>query len=504
MATPDSFRSPLAENEESRREWARENRRHRSLSRRAAQSALLRTTDVLAALLGLLIAIQFKMHHLVGIERLSWHLSSRNALTVIEAVCVGGLGVALYLVGGGTRGHRHLDVPLWIELRRSVGGCFIAGLLISGALYLFQISFIRPFVIVSLICLTCVMICLNRFGWSLLRSWRRATGLDTRHVLIIGTNRGSESLRRQILENCRGERVFKGFVRLTKRFFPDDADTSLVLGGLHQLKRICRLNFIDEIILGEDCPVALIMDLVDDAREMGIDVFALPGIHDDSGQDRPCERIGDFALIPLHTEKGSTFGRAAKRLCDLTLSLVGLIAVSPVLLVIAIAIPLDSRGPILYISDRVGRKGRPFRCLKFRTMCVDADKMKAQLMDKNERDGILFKMTNDPRVTRMGRILRKYSLDELPQIVNVIRGEMSLVGPRPSIASEVARYSIDHYRRLEATPGLTGPWQVTARHDPSFEKYVSIDIDYVENWSFWRDMEILLKTATVVCRGTGS
>jgi lipopolysaccharide/colanic/teichoic acid biosynthesis glycosyltransferase len=137
-------------------------------------------------------------------------------------------------------------------------------------------------------------------------------------------------------------------------------------------------------------------------------------------------------------------------------------------------------------------------------MCVDADKMKAQLMDKNERDGILFKMTNDPRVTRMGRILRKYSLDELPQIVNVIRGEMSLVGPRPSIASEVARYSIDHYRRLEATPGLTGPWQVTARHDPSFEKYVSIDIDYVENWSFWRDMEILLKTATVVCRGTGS
>jgi lipopolysaccharide/colanic/teichoic acid biosynthesis glycosyltransferase len=137
-------------------------------------------------------------------------------------------------------------------------------------------------------------------------------------------------------------------------------------------------------------------------------------------------------------------------------------------------------------------------------MCVGADKMKAQLLEKNERDGVLFKMANDPRVTRVGRILRKYSLDELPQIVNVIRGEMSLVGPRPPIASEVESYQVDHYRRLEVTPGLTGAWQVTARHDPSFEKYVALDIDYVKNWSFWLDMEILLKTAAVVCRGTGT
>ena len=137
-------------------------------------------------------------------------------------------------------------------------------------------------------------------------------------------------------------------------------------------------------------------------------------------------------------------------------------------------------------------------------MCVGADNMKAQLMEKNERDGVLFKMTNDPRVTRIGRILRKYSLDELPQIMNVLRGEMSLVGPRPPIASEVENYQVDHYRRLEATPGLTGAWQVTARHDPSFERYVAIDIEYVKNWSFWLDVEILLKTAAVVCRGTGS
>jgi len=395
-------------------------------------------------------------------------------------------------------------VPISLQLCRSVGECLIAGLLVAGALYLLQISAVPPATIVSLVSLACVMICLNRLAWWWLRSSRNGGRFDGRHVLVIGTNRASEALRRQILSHCFAVREFKGFVRLTRRFFADDVDASHILGGVHQLRTICRVNFIDEIILAEDCPVALIMDLVDEAREMGINVFALPGIHDDSGQDRPCERVGDFGLIPLHLEEDAPIARAAKRVCDLALSCLGLVAVSPLLLIIAFAIHLDSEGPIVYISKRIGRKGRPFPCFKFRTMCVGADQMKAQLMEKNERDGILFKMANDPRVTRVGRILRKYSLDELPQIMNVIRGEMSLVGPRPPIASEVESYQVDHYRRLEATPGLTGAWQVTARHDPSFEKYVAIDIDYVKNWSFWLDLEILLKTAAVVCRGTGS
>ena len=500
MTTPNSLRRPAIDNQPSPPAAAPSIARQSVFSQRLLQSALSRSTDVLAALIALFIAVQFRTHHLPGLE----HFYHRHALTAIEALCLGGFGLSIYCLSGDADVHRNRAVPIWLQLRRSIGGCLIAGLLVSGALYLLQIAALPPTAIISLVSLACVMICLNRLTWWWVLSPRDGRRLEGRHVLVIGTNRASEALRRQILSYCRGVREFKGFVRLTRRFFADDVDASHILGRIDQLRTICRVNFIDDIILAEDCPVALIMDLVDEAREMGISVFALPGIHDESGQDRPCERVGDFALIPLHLEEDSSIARAAKRACDLVLSCAGLVAISPLLFILALAIRLDSDGPILYISNRIGRKGRAFPCFKFRTMCVGADRMKAQLMEKNERDGVLFKMTNDPRVTRVGRILRKYSLDELPQIVNVIRGEMSLVGPRPPIASEVDGYQVDHYRRLEVTPGLTGAWQVTARHDPSFEKYVALDIDYVKNWSFWLDVEILLKTAAVVCRGTGS
>ena len=131
------------------------------------------------------------------------------------------------------------------------------------------------------------------------------------------------------------------------------------------------------------------------------------------------------------------------------------------------------------------------------------EQLKQSLATQNERDGILFKIKNDPRVTPLGRVLRKFSLDELPQLLNVLRGDMSLVGPRPPIASEVERYDVEHFRRLEVLPGLTGLWQIRARQDPSFERYVALDLAYVENWSFWLDLKILVRTAEVVFRGTG-
>jgi lipopolysaccharide/colanic/teichoic acid biosynthesis glycosyltransferase len=171
---------------------------------------------------------------------------------------------------------------------------------------------------------------------------------------------------------------------------------------------------------------------------------------------------------------------------------------------IALWVKIDSPGPIFYVSERIGKKGRVFRCFKFRTMVINAERLKDSLADQNERKGILFKMKNDPRITRAGGILRKYSLDELPQLLNVLRGEMSLVGPRPPIASEVKQYELEHLRRLEVSPGLTGLWQVRARQDPSFERYVALDLAYVENWSPWLDMKILIRTAEVVMRGTGS
>jgi lipopolysaccharide/colanic/teichoic acid biosynthesis glycosyltransferase len=177
---------------------------------------------------------------------------------------------------------------------------------------------------------------------------------------------------------------------------------------------------------------------------------------------------------------------------------------APLALVIAIAIKLDSPGPIFYHSERIGKKGRVFRLAKFRTMVRDAEDRRSDVMHMNEREGVLFKISNDPRVTKLGRFLRKYSLDELPQFMNVLRGDMSVVGPRPPLASEVREYKLSHLRRLDVTPGVTGLWQVQGRQDPSFDSYISLDVTYIENWSIWLDMKIIMRTIGVVFSGTGS
>jgi lipopolysaccharide/colanic/teichoic acid biosynthesis glycosyltransferase len=177
---------------------------------------------------------------------------------------------------------------------------------------------------------------------------------------------------------------------------------------------------------------------------------------------------------------------------------------APVMLAIAIAIRMDSEGKTFYKAHRIGRKGRAFPCYKFRTMVHNADQLKAELEHMNERDGVLFKIAKDPRITRVGRVLRKYSLDELPQFYNVLKGDMSLVGPRPPMAAEVEQYDLAHLRRLDVLPGITGLWQVEARQDPSFDSYISLDTAYVENWNLMMDLRILARTVGVVLSGTGS
>jgi lipopolysaccharide/colanic/teichoic acid biosynthesis glycosyltransferase len=193
----------------------------------------------------------------------------------------------------------------------------------------------------------------------------------------------------------------------------------------------------------------------------------------------------------------------AKRAFDIVFALLALVFISPVLLAIVIAIKLDSEGSVLYVSERIGRDGKRFRFLKFRTMVKDADSLRGALLHLNERQGNLFKMSNDPRVTRLGKFLRRHSLDELPQFFNVLTGQMSVVGPRPCLPGEYARFTKEQRRRVEVPPGITGLWQVEARNHPSAEAYFTLGLLYVDNWSFWLDMKILFKTIWVVFEGTG-
>ncbi len=207
------------------------------------------------------------------------------------------------------------------------------------------------------------------------------------------------------------------------------------------------------------------------------------------------------------TATKSRFPRMAllsKRFIDVACAAAGLVTLSPLLAAIAAVVKLDSPGPVIYAAPRAGKNGRTFVCFKFRTMVHNADRLKAILRLQNERHGAFFKMARDPRVTRVGKILRRYSLDEIPQLWNVLVGDMSLVGPRPHPLDDFRFYVPQDFRRLDVTPGITGLWQVTARMDPSFQRNMALDLEYIERWTLVMDIRILYKTIFAVVRGTGA
>jgi exopolysaccharide biosynthesis polyprenyl glycosylphosphotransferase len=193
-----------------------------------------------------------------------------------------------------------------------------------------------------------------------------------------------------------------------------------------------------------------------------------------------------------------------KRALDVALAVVFLALLAPVMALTALAIRLDSPGPVIFRQTRVGKGGRHFTCYKFRSMHTDAEQRLAELLDRNEADGPVFKLRDDPRVTRVGRVIRRLSIDELPQLWNVLRGEMSLVGPRPALPSEVARYSFEQRRRLSVVPGITGLQQVSGRSDVSFDRWIALDLAYIEQQSLRLDLSILLRTIVVVLLGHGA
>jgi exopolysaccharide biosynthesis polyprenyl glycosylphosphotransferase len=193
-----------------------------------------------------------------------------------------------------------------------------------------------------------------------------------------------------------------------------------------------------------------------------------------------------------------------KRILDIVVGSIALVAVSPLMLLTAIAVRLDSPGPIIFRQQRVGKWGRPFACYKFRSMHVHAENALAELAALNEADEIVFKMKGDPRITRVGRVIRKLSVDELPQLFNVIKGDMSLVGPRPPVPAEVAQYSYDHLQRLDAMPGITGLQQVSGRSDLTFRRWIELDLQYINEQSLLADIWILLRTIPAVLSGRGA
>lgn len=388
------------------------------------------------------------------------------------------------------------------EQRMTMQATLTSGLLLCGTLYLSSGQDISRVVVALVVVLTLLLLCVRRALWRSMVYRRYREGIETRNVLIIGTGRVGYALRNHLdTLQYLGYR-FKGFVALTER--EAEAGDADVIGDVRNCLSLARSLFVDEIFFSVPAEKRLVIKMVEEARAAGIDVRVVPDMYDGLAWNAPVEYIGQFPTIPLHLRKFPIGAFLLKRALDIVLSSAALVVLSPFMLAIAIAVRMDSDGSTFYKASRIGRKGRTFSCYKFRTMVQNADTLKAELEHMNERDGVLFKIAKDPRITRLGGFLRKYSLDELPQFYNVLRGDMSLVGPRPPMAAEVEQYDLAHLRRLDVLPGITGLWQVEARQDPSFDSYISLDTAYVENWSLMMDVKILARTVGVVLSGTGS
>ncbi len=351
-----------------------------------------------------------------------------------------------------------------------------------------------------------VLLCAKRGLLISLRRWRWARGIGRERVLVVG----GTGLGRQVMESI----VARPYLGYALVGYLDDSPPPprqrpdchfRHLGSVDNLVSLVRSGRADQVILAlpfwqhHQLPT-----LVSICREAGVEFRVAPDLYELSFERVAVADLSGIPLIGLKENSLTGLNLVIKRATDITLTLLAAPLLLPLAGIIALAIRLDSPGPVIFRQKRIGKGGQPFTAYKFRTMVVDAEERKSELAALNEADGPIFKMRNDPRTTRVGRILRRTSLDEIPQFWNILRGEMSLVGPRPPTPNEVEHYADWHRRRLEVTPGLTGLWQVLGRSDISFDEMVRLDIYYAENWSPSMDLRILLQTIPAVISGKGA
>jgi exopolysaccharide biosynthesis polyprenyl glycosylphosphotransferase len=331
------------------------------------------------------------------------------------------------------------------------------------------------------------------------RTWLLPNVMRPRRTLIVGAGATGRLLERKIGTHPEYGLELVGFV--------DDEEGADVLGQTSELTALVDRLHIDWIVLAfSETPHEKTLELVREVRRPDVHLSIVPNFYELFASNAAIEDIEGVPVVSLPSMQFSRTVRWLKRTFDVVASGLGLLAISPVLIAAAIAIKLDSRGPVFFRQTRQGRGGREFQIVKFRTMVADAEAQRMAMahMNQMEGGGPLFKMADDPRITRVGAFLRKWSIDELPQLWNVVTGDMSLVGPRPFVVHESEQITGWASRRLETTPGITGLWQILGRNDIPFEEMVKLDYVYVTNWSLWWDIKILVQTLPTVLKRQGA
>jgi len=332
-------------------------------------------------------------------------------------------------------------------------------------------------------------------------------GFDAEHVLIIGSGQVASAVAEKIGKHPEYGARLVGYVDVPHEEIDVRGVADLRrLGDVHDFEEVCRRHDVERVVIAfSNVEHEGLLDVIRMAKRLRLKISVVPRLYEVIGHGVQVDQIEGMTLLGLKSMQLSRSTLMLKRAMDVAGAAVGLLLLSPVLAAVAVAIKLDSRGPVLFRQRRIGHREQEFHMLKFRSMVVGADAMKDELAHLNEmQGGPMFKITEDPRITRVGRFLRRTSLDEIPQLINVLRGDMSLVGPRPLIPSEDGHVSGWHRARLDLTPGLTGPWQVLGRNRIPFHEMVKLDYLYVADWSLWNDVKLIMRTLPVMLGQRGS
>jgi exopolysaccharide biosynthesis polyprenyl glycosylphosphotransferase len=454
---------------------------HRSLYRRMA------LTDTVGMLAALLLAFQLRFDQL-------W--PGRDLLMVLPVAAV--VTLTVYHGFGLYQTHQFSSLE---EFRRMIIAVTLTITAVAMLSFWSQVSYSRLWVLYSWI-LALLFAIVSRRLWHRKIRHRWLEGKLMFDTLIVGTNEEAGHLAELFSGNRLGFRAI-GFVSTgSSNGVPPSPP---VLGGIEHLRGLIHGTGANCVFVAASAVTTADMKHVLKARRLdGVEIRITANLPPTLATQVAIQSIGGLMALTVNAVRLTRSQAVAKRAFDVVVSALGLFLLAPVFLAIALVVKLTSPGPVLFRQERVGLQHRPFLLLKFRTMVMGAERLLPDLLARNEADGPLFKLRDDPRITRVGRWLRHYSLDELPQLWNVLRGEMSLVGPRPPLPSEVAAYEDWQLDRLEVRPGITGLWQVSGRSDLSFDEYVRLDLFYIENWSLAYDLFMIIKTIPMLLKARGA
>lgn len=331
----------------------------------------------------------------------------------------------------------------------------------------------------------------------------RSQGYNTRMILIIADDSTIPFIKQIVEMDDWGYKIW-GIITNSEKVKNEFSHQFVIYPETDNFARIIDEKVIDEVFFCKhDFNTRSIQKLIDECREIGVSFHLHNKVLSFGGIAPKISFLNKQLFLSFRNTPENYLALQIKKTFDFFMSIIILILISPVMIGISLLIKLEDGGPVFFQQIRVGRHGRLFKCLKFRTMVVNAEEQKEKLMSLNEQDGPVFKIKNDPRITRVGRFLRKTSLDELPQFINVLIGDMSIVGPRPPVPSEVRQYERSISRRLSINPGITCIWQVSGRNNIPFDKWMEMDMEYIDNWSLTLDLIIILKTFKVIFKNDG-